>query len=491
MPACQVGVNRSGAEILLLVFVAIGLVAFASALYGILAQVQLLAIIRNGRATAVDLAVYLGLDSLDELDALREAQPDLLRVVPGPPGTYEHVEFTFSARRVKALRKKDRMSWTEGLPVRLVSVVLLLAALILGHERTAGWLVLLAAVFVESLRWVVTRSKSSSEVDDGAIAMGEPIYEPDESAPEASPAIADGPSDEEPEEFGEPIYEEDEPAAYVEAIMGDGEAAMAEGVEPPPTLRTFTTIALLRQAWRPAESPIVGGLRRAGQRDAVGASARGGAPDRVRIKCSDMIVNVVNHPEPVAPDVLAVAISQAWHWPEAASATAGHAAHLTIATSFPPDVKMADVIRLHHRAHVAVSEWASVIAVLWPNAGRLTAADELAGLARYNGRLIETCVTIRAFDDNGTTDVPERHVLDTLGLSAIGPIDLELETPATANEEASAALSELAERLLLGEAPPSEGDEIEWPGLGSVIVKRQRALYDPSREVLHIAQLDG
>jgi len=471
---------------LLYLFVAIGLVAFASALYGILAQVQLLAIIRNGRATAVDLAVYLGLDSLEELDALREAHPDLLRVVPGPPGTYEHVEFTFSSRRVKALRRKSRMSWIERLPVRLVSVLLLLAALVLGHERTAGWLVLLAAVLVEALRWVVTRSTGGgSEFDEEtAVAMGEPIYESDGERVVATSSAVDRIDDAEPEEFGEPIYEEDEPAAFVEAIGGDDDAAMSVAFEPAPALRTFTTIVLLRQPWRPAESPIVGGLRRAGQRDAVGASAKGGAPDRVRLKCSDIIVNVVNHPEKVDADTLAFAVNQSWHWPEAAAASSAHVAHLTIASSHGANVRPADLVRLHHRAHLAVSEFAPVVAALWPASGRLTGVDELPALASRGSGLLETCVTFRAYDSDSEVEGGTLHVIDTVGLSALAGADLEWISGEPPSESVSAALADLAERLFSGEMPAAEGDVLEWPGVGQVGVVRRRSQFSPDREVL-------
>ncbi len=470
---------------MLFLFVAIGLFTFASALYGILTQVQLLAIIRNGRATAVDLAIYLGLDSLDELDQLRQEQPDLLRVVPGPPGTYEHVEFTFSSRRVKALRRLGPMSWIEGLPVRMVSVVLLLAALVLGHERTAGWWVLFAAVAVEAARWIVTRAQRGSRQEAADTAVGEPIYENEEAAPVAA-ALAPAPPQEEPEQeqFGEPIYEEDDPGAFAEAV-GDPDEDAIGIAEPAPILRTFTTIVILRHAWRPAESPIVGGLRRAGQRDAVGASARGGDPERVRIKCSEIIVNVVNHPTRVDTATLEFATSQSWNWPEAASATVGHAAHLTVATSFGPDARLTDIVRLHHRAHLAVSEFAPTIAVLWPSAGKLTPVDDIAGLARADAGLLESCVTFRAFadrDDAGASG----QIIDTVGLAGLGRPDLELHTPTSPTEEASAALSDLADRLLHGEHPPADEASMEWPGLGNVAMHRQKSQFEPARDVVRI-----
>lgn len=469
---------------MLFLFVAIGLVTFASALYGILTQVQLLAIIRNGRATAVDLAVYLGLDSLDELDSLRQDQPDLLRVVPGPPGTYEHVEFTFSSRRVKALRKLGPMSWIEGLPVRMVSVLLLVAALVLGHAQPAGWGVLFAAVAVEGVRWIVTRSQRGSRQEAADTEIGEPIYETNGEAPvEPAPEPVESPV----EEFGEPIYEEDDPGAYVEAMGGDEGDSEGMVAPPLPSLRTFTTIVLLRHAWRPAESPIVGGLRRAGQRDATGASARGGDPERVRIKCSDFIVNVVNHPTRVDPAMLEFATSQTWHWPEAASATVGHAAHLSVATSFPPNARLPDIIRLHHRAHLAVSEFAPTIAVLWPSAGKLTSVDEIAGLARAEAGLLDSCVTLRAFADHEGSGTGQ--VIDTVGLSGLGLPDLELHTRESPADESAAALTNLADRLLHGERAPADGSPLDWPGLGKVSVHRQSAKFEPAREVLCIEQL--
>lgn len=466
---------------MLFLFVAIGLITFASALYGILTQVQLLAIIRNGRATAVDLAVYLGLDSLDELDALRQEHPDLLRVVPGPPGTYEHVEFTFSSRRVKALRKMGSLSWIEGLRVRLVSMLLLLAALVLGHARPVGWGVLFAAAAVEGVRWIVTRSQRGSRQEAAETEIGEPIYETNGEPPvEAVPEPVESPAD----EFGEPIYEEDDPGAYADATGADDGESEGMVAPPLPTLRTFTTIVLLRHGWRPAESPIVGGLRRAGQRDAVGASARGGDPERVRIKCGDLIVNVVNHPTRVDPAVLDFAASQSWHWPEAASATVGHAAHLTIATSFPPNIRLPDIVQLHHRAHLAVTEFATTLAVLWPAAGKLTRVDDLGGLARGEFNLLDSCITLRAFADPESDGAGQ--TIDTVGLSALGLLDLELHTQTAASDEASAALTDLADRMLQGEKPSAEGQTIEWPGLGLVSVHRQGARFEPPREVLRI-----
>lgn len=467
---------------MLILFVAIGLITFTSVLYGILSQVQLLAIIRNGRATAVDLAIYLGLDSLDELDQLRQEQPDLLRVVPGPPGTYEHVEFTFSSRRVKALRRRGPMSWIEGLSVRMVSVVLLLAALVLGHARAAGWVVLFAAVAVEALRWIVTRSQRGSRQEAADTEIGEPIYETNGDIPAEAVAVEE--SVESPqEEFGEPIYEEDDPGAYAEAIGEDDGESVGMAAPPLPTLQAFTTIVLLRHAWRPAEAPIVGGLRRAGQRDATGASARGGDPERVRIKCSDLIVNVVNHPTRVDAALLDFATGQSWHWPEAASATAGHAAHLTVATSFPPGASLPDIVRLHHRAHAAVSEFAPTIAVLWPSAGKLTPVDEIAGLARGESGLLESCVTFRAFADGKQG---AGQIIDTAGLAAMGRPDVELHTTDAPTDEISAALTDLADRLFHGEPPPADGDTLDWPGLGRVSVHRQPSHFEPARDVLRI-----
>ncbi len=53
-------------------------------------------------------------------------------------------------------------------------------------------------------------------------------------------------------------------------------------------------------------------------------------------------------------------------------------------------------------------------------------------------------------------------------------------------DDASAALTDLADRLFHGEKAPADGDSLDWPGLGAVSVHRQSGQFEPVRDVLRI-----
>ncbi|MFQ5425204.1 MAG: hypothetical protein ACE5F9_14660, partial [Phycisphaerae bacterium] len=366
-------------------FLIIGSVTFLSVAFRLASDLMLRRQILDGRATAAELVTHLGLDSLDELDALRQREPTLLKVIPGPAGPYEQVEFSFSPRRIRLYRRIDLLARLQSVPVHAVILFLVVAAMLLSHERAGGWVALLTAVFLELPRWALPRAlgwshrpapSATTTVTVTALVQTPSVSEPADAPPASAPETAEPANDVAPpptespapvEAAGDPPIDVADAAGATEPLP---ESIAPASAVPVGSLRLFTTHVLLSAAWRPVPDVVLASLRRAGQRDArLGAADAG--DDAAVIDVGPIRLEIVLVPDPVDRQALVDAAAQSWDWPEAADSVAGHAAHLVLTTRSPDDVPRAEVVRLHHRAQAALTEFAPALAAHWPDAGRL------------------------------------------------------------------------------------------------------------------------
>ncbi len=460
-------------------------------------------------------------------------------------------------RLVTAVREGSR-SW----PAEAVVLLLVVAAWIAQHTSALGWVALLGALGIEVLGWITFRPRGErspllkpplTDLGDPPIDAGpsSAALPAERSAAESLPpecAGAEGQEDEGEEptesvtdpanlegptveaEVGgdhgtEPApAEEDtdhaEPEDVDDAVPEEVDDAEPEEVnDPRPTAGTsieeliirpalpidFTTIVLLGSAWEAAGEVFLASLRRTGQRDAELLSVPpddqgpGPARERIKIRTGPMTLQLAGAPRPVGQDQIDYAAAQSWDWLEASSSVAGHRANVSLTTHSPAETPGVDIVHLHRRAHAALGEFSQVMAVLWPEAGRLVppaaslgstaqSTSASAGQREEGGAAIAgCCVNFRVLP----LEEPEGgcFVADTLGLHAFGMPDIEIVTEGEPDESVSAVMYELAERFLAAGCSIEEGDEFSLDGKTNWRAERTQARFPPQRGVLQLTRL--
>lgn len=518
-------------------FIVVGSVTLLSVGYRFLADMLLRRQILTGRATAAEVLASVGLDTLDDLDELREREPALLEVVPGSAGPYEDVEFSFSPRRLRKHRRASLAARLRSIPVHLAALSLVVVALAANHRTAAGWVALLAAFFIELLRWGLPRALARSRRQATAPTITTSVHIPppdvstDESRTDPRPA-ADGPAFEDgcdassEERAGTsavgPEVVDDPGSVPAIAEGGVGTAAGADrdspgngdaadedadpdaGEPPPPSpanlparleapsdsCAQLRTIVLIRAPWRPVAAVFHASLRRAGQRDAV-LPAEQPADEAIVEDVGRVSLRLAHVSDPVDAQTIEIAAAQSSDWPDAARWASDHVAHLTLDTVAGPDTSRADVVRIHQRAHAALTDFAPVIAALWPEAGRLVPAERLAELAAESGRAtspLESCVIQRTLPPDGSD---RGWVFDTVGLHAFGLPDVQITADNRPDAAALAALQEVADGLFCSAIVASDGCVIRLTDGSAWRVALRDAQVPPDRQVVHLEPVRG
>lgn len=526
-------------------FIIIGSLTFLSAGYRFATDLRLRKQILTGRATAAELVASLHLESLDEFEELWKREPTLFTRVLGFMG---REEFSFSPRRIRNYRLNNLRARVQSIPVHLSALTLLVVAMFANHESVIGWLALLAALFIELLRWALPQalerlqwSGGSETTTEADIADAEPVSVDTEYSQESLPPIVDdtsttgaAPEDDEPDEpepdescetqlpISDSVPESEaedtersEPdcEVSVETESPQSEAASdssaPETVEAPdvnsvdattetqsivnePELtrnRVYRTCVLLSAAWRPVAAVVHASLRRAGQRDAQLLSDRD-SDGPVTLDAGGVLLEVELCSAPLDRATIEFAAAQSFDWPEAAEAVADHAAYIVFTARAADDTSRAAIVRLHHRVHLALTEFAPVVAALWPDAGRLVPADDLAGLAATaaeNDSPTHTCITLRTFPPEGDMDA---YVCDTVGLHGFGLPDLEIVTAEEPDERVSAALYELSGRFFAEGCDVSDGARVELSDGTSWLASWGQARFAPGRAVIEMQRIE-
>lgn len=563
-------------------FIIIGSLTFLSAGYRFATDLLLRKQMLSGRATAAELVASLHLESGVEFDALIEREPTLFTRVLGFMG---REEFSFSLRRVRKYRKNNLQARIQSIPVHLSVLTLLVVAMFANHTEVIGWLALMAALFIELLRWAlppalersrraggpamtadvgfeVTSTESveaepsrkgdadatveivgtgAVTVHEGALGLesaaspgvqdsvGELLpeaeaavaqkEEPDETnaarmGPPAQEAIADtgaaeigrAESDqglvnvahqEDETALPNPLIAETTPTEFknddvIETCSEGADADLqpvAEATEHE-RARVFRTCVLLSTEWRPAAVAVHASLRRAGQRNAQLIPDRQ-SDEPVTLDVGGTLLEVVLFPAPLDRATIEFAAAQSFDWPEAAEAVSGHQAHIVITTRAFEETDRAEIVRIHHRAQAALSEFAQVQAAFWPDAGRLVPTHELSALATAAAGTdspIATCITLRTFPPEGDRSL---FVCDTVGLHGFELPDVEIVLEHEPDEVVSAALQEISGRFFVVGCDVGDGERVAMLDGSIWRASRGSARFAPSRAVIELRQADS
>ncbi|MCZ6816068.1 MAG: hypothetical protein O7F76_05130, partial [Planctomycetota bacterium] len=270
----------------------------------------------------------------------------------------------------------------------------------------------------------------------------------------------------------------------------DDAATEAQPATEPERARVFRTCVLLSTEWRPATVVVHASLRRAGQRNAQLIPGRE-SDEPVMLDVGGTLLEVVLCPAPLDQATIEFAAAQSFDWPEAEAEVAGHVAHIIFTTRAFEETDRAEIVRIHHRAQAALTEFARVQAALWPDAGRLVPADDLARLAAEVAETaspIGTCITLRTFPPEGDAST---FVCDTVGLHGFGLPDVEIVSEDEPDEGVSAALSELSGRIFVAGCDAAEGGPVALSDGSTWLASRGNARFAPSRAVIELRRVDG
>ena len=375
--------------------------------------------------------------------------------------------------------------------IDLTSLVLVMTAWSLGHQSTIGRVALASAIALEVLAWMVGRDSQDAydATDDPAMAVdanGEPVT------------------------FGEPV---DESEFVEDGALGpddlhaatsstdDETQPMSHGSAASETLEASTiglgagarcvrTISLLTRPYHVTPDVFLASLKRSGLRSArLIRSAREQEPTYIEYESVRLGIDVVD--APYDREVVARALARNRATDALRIAGAKHAAHIAVDVAFDHQTPRATALRYIVAAHMALSEFAPVAALLLVEAAVALPAAELAESMRQlddEARSIaELCVVNRSFqldEENGGFDL-----LDTLGLTMFGLPDLQLILRGVATaDEAALTRDALCEQVLREGCHLLHGTDLVDPRDIAWRVSYRRSAFDPDREVVQLIE---
>jgi hypothetical protein len=251
----------------------------------------------------------------------------------------------------------------------------------------------------------------------------------------------------------------------------------------PPT--ELVSVVLLKEARQVSGQVVVASLRRAGLRDS--ALVRDDSESQtceLSVGSRRILLHCI--PRPVVSDIVEYALAQSWDWPDAAPSVRGHSAQVACRTQIDGGSRE-EMVRLHSTVAAALCEFAPVIGVLWPEAGRLIAAAQLMSCAASTtpaSLMAATCVSFRSFTDGEGASA--KFVCDTAGLSAMGLIDLQVICDTEPGEEISATLYRLAEQMFTTGRKIEPGTKVPGPDGREWSAESCQAKFPPMRPVLEL-----
>jgi hypothetical protein len=210
----------------------------------------------------------------------------------------------------------------------------------------------------------------------------------------------------------------------------------------------------------------------------------------ISIGVGDIRLGLRGVPRPMPRADFAYALSQSWDWPEAEQCAKAHKAHVIFTTQAGPSTPRAEVVALHKRAHAALGEFAQMLAVCWPAAGRLVPpadAERTCSTQTWNSPAVPS-INFRTFT---LSDDPRGEFLsDTVGLHAFGLPDMEVATASEPDETVSAVLYKLADRFFSEGCAIQERTRLDLQSLGEWRATPAESSFKPHRRVLRLRRID-
>ncbi len=308
--------------------------------------------------------------------------------------------------------------------------------------------------------------------------------EPDPEPSESSDENADAPTLETPS-TDDPSAEDDFPSEAIEES-----ASPRPAPDPPATVsdepvtvveHEFTTVVLLERTTTMSGEVFLASLRRSGQRDAK-LTEPSEHDSAIRVKADRIRLDICSFAEPwqaadesfMPPDTD----------PDAPLQT--HKAFTSITSVFESTIARDDIIRLHHRAHAALAEFAPAIAAVWPAAGRVVTAAELESLRSQandaSEPMAKTCTRLRSFDLDGPA--AGMVLCDTLGLTALGLPDIQLIVEKASDDAIQQIARDLADRFLESGCDLENGSEFILADDRTCRITHTWSAFSPDREAI-------
>jgi hypothetical protein len=399
----------------------------------------------------------------------------------------------------RGLIGRGRRTW------RLETLVLLLVvgAWFAGHRTFTGWATLITAAILEagilrSGRGAAGEQEVDLLPDDKPLVTrgGEPAHlsgavhsAPLPTGPTAAPLPPDsrGGATAATTKPLDSVPSPSEPPRAEAESRTDKEAEPAE--TPPPVetpTRAYSTCALLASACEVSAEVFFASLRRGGLREAeLLPSPDGGRT--IRIRAGGIALELTSEAKKAAQAEISYAASQSWDWPEAAAVVGKHAAYVAVTTRSPESAPRGEIVHLHCRAQAALAEFAPVLAVLWPGAGRLMpASSPTAPTTDDSPESAPTtlCVNFRMFTPPEGEAGP--FVSDSVGLHAFGLPDVQICGAREPDDAVSAVLYQIAERIFAEGCEIKDEDVLDLGELSSWRASRGRSRFEPDRDVIEL-----
>lgn len=262
------------------------------------------------------------------------------------------------------------------------------------------------------------------------------------------------------------------------------DASAAAPVEEEPRL-TFRTEVLFRRACSITPSVFLASLRRNGRRDAVHDESRG----LPRITAGDVQLDFEIATSPLDVALVEEGLTHGEVPADLVEPIRTHASRLVLTSRYHFGTPRDQIVRLHHHAHAALTEFTPVVAALWPDARLITPVSQLSillGQSQHNSQLMwRTCVHVRGFALTG--DNEGMLLFDSVGLHGFGLMDVQIIAPADRQDAARNTLHLITERFYSAGCDLPNGTEYAAGGGDVWRVTYSRSAFAPDREVVQLA----
>lgn len=403
----------------------------------------------------------------------------------------------------RGLAGHGRRTWR----LEILVLLLIAGAWWAGHLTFAGWATLITAVFLESVILWSCRGMGRQELGStpalppSAISPGAPPIPPDEAgsvqtgaSPAEAPLLPIKPGSQASAATQAPGGEapsSKEPSGPTETSTGEPAACVPKPLPPDEPTRAVTTCALLAAPCEVTAEVFFASLRRGGLREAE--LLAGPVGDKtIRIRTGEIVIELSAEAQRLNQAEINYATTQSWDWPEAATVVAKHAAHVVLITRAAERIPRTEIVRLHRRAQAALAEFAPVVAVLWPGAGRLMPAPGHSGPVEGEAgdfSPTEICVNFRMFPPAEGQAGP--FVSDSVGLHVFGLPDVQIPGDREPDDAVSMVLYRAAEQIFADGCDVKDGDWLDLGELGRWRVSRVRSRFEPERGVIELSQGQG
>jgi hypothetical protein len=248
----------------------------------------------------------------------------------------------------------------------------------------------------------------------------------------------------------------------------------------PNNVPAYVTYALLKVAHDITGDVLTASLRRAGRRDATLSGRK--SDGSWQIQFGSLFLELSKSAR-LPKQTLEYAAAQTFDWPEALEVCVEHASAVRLATPLHASASRRDLVRLHHEAHAALTEFTQVMAIYWEGPGRLSPESAIKSLSVERGDRPELYINFRSFPSENHTSV----VCDSVGLHAFGLPDVQIVTPGDPDESISALLFDTASGFFRDGCTLTQGQVIPLSSGQRFHAEFTQSRQPPDREVVELA----